>query len=415
METVTEQQLVSERKPGSGVGLKSSIADLYRKELLEKVLPFWLEHSKDGEGGGYFTCLRRDGSVYDTDKFIWLQGRQVWCFSYMYQNVEAREEWLEMALHGARFLEKYGMDENGNWYFSLNRYGQPLIQPYNIFSDCFAAMAFSALNRIVPNERYRQLAVRTFENILARKNDPKGKYNKAYPGTRVLKGFSLPMILCNLSLELESILGSKRVDEFIPLLIDEVMGEFYKPEYGVVLENINLDGSFSNSFEGRLVNPGHTIEAMWFIMDLGKRMNDKVLIAKACDIMLNTLEFGWDKEFDGIFYFKDIIGNPPQQLEWDLKLWWVHVEALVALAKGYDLTGNEKCLQWFIKVHNYTWSHFRDPAHGEWFGYLNRRGEVLLDLKGGKWKGCFHIPRALFQVWKTLEKYPDLTVCQNNE
>ena len=55
------------------------------------------------------------------------------------------------------------------------------------------------------------------------------------------------------------------------------------------------------------------------------------------------------------------------------------------------------------KVHNYTWEHFKDQEHSEWFGYLNRRGEVLLSLKGGKWKGCFHVPRGLYQCWKTLE------------
>jgi N-acylglucosamine 2-epimerase len=54
-------------------------------------------------------------------------------------------------------------------------------------------------------------------------------------------------------------------------------------------------------------------------------------------------------------------------------------------------------------VHDYTWQHFKDKAYGEWFGYLNRQGEVLLDLKGGKWKGCFHVPRALYQVYTTLQ------------
>jgi N-acylglucosamine 2-epimerase len=98
----------------------------------------------------------------------------------------------------------------------------------------------------------------------------------------------------------------------------------------------------------------------------------------------------------------DIKGYPTQQLEWDQKLWWVHAEALVALSKAYQLTGNERCAEWFEKVHHYTWKHFRDTEYGEWFGYLNRRGEVLLNLKGGKWKGCFHIPRSLYHVWKTL-------------
>ncbi|MFY0256032.1 AGE family epimerase/isomerase [Chitinophaga sp. 30R24] len=384
--------------------LLNNYAEQYRRELLNNVLPFWLRHSKDEKNGGYFTCLERDGRVFDTDKFIWLQGREVWCFSYMYNMVSPKEEWRQMALHGAGFLEKYGRDANGNWYFSLTAEGRPLTQAHNIFSDCFAAMAFAALDKIAPEDRYKEIAVNTFNNILQRKDNWKGIYNKTYPGTRPLKGFSLPMILCNLSIELEHLLGAQQVDALVPDVIHEVMDVFYQPNHGLILENVYPDGSFSNSFEGRLLNPGHAIEAMWFIMDLGKRRQDPALIRKACDILLHTLEYGWDKEHGGIFYFMDILGHPPQQLEWDQKLWWVHMETLVALAKGYELTGEVRCLQWFEKVHQYTWSHFRDEQYGEWYGYLNRKGEPLLSLKGGKWKGCFHVPRALYQVWKTWDR-----------
>lgn len=394
--------MVEAKQPVAAAPL-SGFAPLYKRELLQNILPFWLNHSRDEVNGGYFTCLDRTGAVYNTDKFVWLQGRQVWCFSHMYNQVEQKPEWLEMALQGADFLEKHGQAENGDWYFSLTAHGQPLVQPYNIFSDCFATMAFAALDKASPNDRYKQIALDTFNNILKRQHNWKGVYNKAYPGTRPLKNFSLPMILCNLALELEHIIGKQRVDEFIPAVIHEVMEVFYQPDKGLVLENVFEDGSFCDSFEGRLLNPGHAIEAMWFVMDLGKRTADQALITKAKDIMLQTLEQGWDKEYGGIFYFLDVKGAPPQQLEWDQKLWWVHVETLVALAKGYILTGDDRCRTWFEKLHDYTWTNFRDEEYGEWFGYLNRRGEVLLNLKGGKWKGCFHIPRALYQVWKTLE------------
>ncbi len=375
----------------------------YKTELLDSILPFWMKHSVDQQNGGFFTCLDQFGQVYDTDKFIWLQGRQVWCFAYMYNNIEKKQEWLDIAKHGADFLIKHGRDEEGNWYFSLTEEGKPLVQPYNIFSDCFATMAFAALDKASPSDEYKKIALTTFNNIIARRQNTKGKYNKNFPGTRSLKNFSLPMILCNLSLELEHIIGKEKVNELVPDIIHEVMEVFYQPKLGLVLENVNIDGSFADCFEGRLMNPGHTIEAMWFIMDLGIRLNDRSLIDKAVTIMLNTLEYGWDKEYGGIFYFLDIQGHPPQQLEWDQKLWWVHVEALVALAKGFQHTGDMRCKEWFDKVHDYTWSHFKDQQYGEWFGYLNRRGEVLLPLKGGKWKGCFHIPRSLYQVWKTLE------------
>lgn len=378
---------------------------IYRDELIQQVLPFWMKNSKDDVHGGYFTCLDRAGDVYDTDKFIWLQGRQLWMFSMLYNNVEQREDWLKMALHGADFLQKNGRDKEGNWYFSLNREGKPLVQPYNIFSDCFAAMGFGALYKATQKDEHAEIARKTFENILRRSSNTKGQYNKIYPGTRDLKGFSLPMILSNLSLEIEHILDKSIVDNLISEVIHEVLEVFYNEEIGLALENVYADGSFCDSFEGRTVNPGHNLEAMWFLMDLGVRLNDQNLINKAVKISLDVLEYGWDKEFGGILYFMDVKGHPPQQLEWDQKLWWVHVEALVCMAKAYQLTGNEACQKWFVKLHEYTWNWFRDQQFGgEWFGYLNRRGEVLLPLKGGKWKGCFHVPRSLYQIATTLEK-----------
>ncbi|GAB1462184.1 n-acyl-d-glucosamine 2-epimerase [Pedobacter sp.] len=378
--------------------------DIYKKELLHEIVPFWSKNSLDKDAGGYFTCLDAKGNVYDTDKFAWLHGRQIWTYSMLFDKVEAKQEWKDIAELGASFMRKHGRDANGDWYFSFTKEGKPLVQPYNIFSDCFATMGFGALCKINQSNEDADIALKTFHRILERRNNPKGKYSKGFPGTRDLKNFSLPMILCNLSLELEHLLDKSTVDGLIDEVLHEVMSVFYQPQSGLILENVYQDGSFSDSFEGRLVNPGHIIEAMWFIMDLAVRKNDKALIDKALEIAFAALEFGWDEKYEGILYFKDIKGHPVQQLEWDQKLWWVHVEALVTMAKGYTLTQNQKCVTWFERLHNYTWKSFRDQEHGgEWYGYLNRRGGVSIPAKGGKWKGCFHVPRALYQVYNTLE------------
>lgn len=381
------------------------LAEQYKNELLDNVLPFWLRHSQDAEYGGYLTCLERDGSVFDTDKFIWLQGREVWMFSMLYNKVEKRQEWLDCAVQGAEFLKKYGHDGHYNWYFSLDRQGNPLVDPYNIFSYTFATMAFGQLGIAAGNEEYAEIARRTFDIILSKTDNPKGRWNKAHAGTRDLKNFALPMILCNLALEIEHLLPDNYLEQLAEECIHEVMEVFLRPELGgIVVENVFQDGSLSDSFDGRLVNPGHAIEAMWFIMDLGVRFGRPELVEQAKDTALHMIEYGWDAEYGGIFYFMDRKSYPTQQLEWDQKLWWVHIETLISLLKGYRHTGDKKCLEWFEKMHDYTWSHFKDTEHPEWFGYLNRRGEPLLTLKGGKWKGCFHVPRGLYHCWKVLEE-----------
>ena len=221
---------------------------LYAKTLTENIIPFWEKNSIDLIDGGYFTCLLRDGTVFDTDKFIWLQAREVWMFSKMYNEWEAKASWLNIALHGAEFLEKYGRNENGDWYFSLRKDGKPLVSAYNIFSDCFAVMAFAQLAKATGNDRFSNIAVQTFERILQRQNNPKGRFSKGISGNRELKNFALPMILCNLSLELEQLSDKFDIESLIDVCVKEVMVDFYNEEFDITLENVGPHGSFSDTF-----------------------------------------------------------------------------------------------------------------------------------------------------------------------
>jgi len=319
--------------------------------------------------------------------------------------VEKRKEWLDCAIQGGEFLRKYGHDGKYDWYFSLTREGKPIIDPYNIFSYTFATMAFAQLAMASGNDEYAQIAKKTFDRILEKRSNPKGKWTKAHPGTRPMKDFDAPDDPLQPRPRNRTAHRPQIIEETIDVCLHEVMDVFYQKDLGLIVENLSAsDNSLVDSFEGRSINPGHSLEAMWFIMDLGKRLGRPELIQRAVEIALRTIEYGWDKQYGGIFYFMDRLGHPQQQLEWDQKLWWVHIESAIAMIKGYQLTGNQKCLDWFEKLHQYMWEHFKDPEFPEWFGYLNRRGEVLLPLKGGKWKGCFHVPRGLFQIWKILEQ-----------
>jgi N-acylglucosamine 2-epimerase len=288
------------------------LAELYKNALLNDVLPFWEKYSIDWLQGGYFTCLDREGNVYDTDKFIWLQNRQVWTFSMLYNRLEKRENWLKIANNGASFLSQRGRDADGNWYFALTREGLPLVQPYNIFSDCFAAMAFSQYALASGEDWAKEVAMQAYNNVLRRQDNPKGNYNKTYPGTRPMKSLAVPMILANLTLEMAWLLPDETLETVLDMTVREVMSDFLDRERGLMYENVAPNGSHVDCLDGRLVNPGHGIEAMWFIMDIARRKSDRETINQAVDIVLNTLNFAWDSEYGGLYYFMDADGHPPQ-------------------------------------------------------------------------------------------------------
>ena len=209
------------------------LAQQYKSELLDKVLPFWLNNSQDREFGGYFSCLDRDGSVYDTDKFIWLQCREVWMFAKLYNTVDRRQEWLDCAVQGAEFLKKFGHDGKYNWYFAIDREGHPLVEPYNIFSYTFATIAYGQLSIATGSQEYADIARKTFDIVLSKIDNPKGRWNKAAPGARALKTFDLPMILCNVALEIEPLIEPDFLQKTIEDCIHEVIDVFYHISYQV--------------------------------------------------------------------------------------------------------------------------------------------------------------------------------------
>ena len=232
------------------------LATLYQSALLDNVLPFWSQHSLDRQHGGYFSCLDRPGNIYDTDKFIWLQNRQLWTYAMFYNRLQPNQEWLEIARHGADFLANHGRDSEGNWYFALDRSGQPLVQPYNIFSDCFAAMAFSQYALASGDDAAKEIALQAYNNVLRRQHNPKGKYNKAYPRTRSLKSLAVPMILANLSLEMDWLLEDNQLDQILNATVTEVMTDFLDADTGLMYENVTPEGKHLDCFDGRLINPG---------------------------------------------------------------------------------------------------------------------------------------------------------------
>ena len=376
----------------------------YENELFNNVIPFWEKNCVDEKNGGYFTCLDRDGSVYDTEKYMWMQWRIVYMFATFYAELKKDPRWLEISKQGFDFLTTHGKSADGTYYFALNAAGEPTIAPYNIFSDCFAAMGAAALYQATGEEKYKAEAESAMQSYIRRMDCPKGKWEKSMPARHARLSHGHFMILANLGVVMKEALGTDKYEEDCRRAVNTVLDMFWNEDMQLLFENVDPDGSFDlNSCEGRFINPGHGLESMWFVMNYAEKNKDRAMIDKAAHIVKAILRSGTDKEFGGLYYFMDALGKPHLELQWDMKLWWPHNEAILASLFAYRLTGDDTFLQAFKEMDEYTWSHFKDPEYPEWFGYLNRRGEVTHTLKGGKWKTMFHLPRCLHIAVKQMK------------
>jgi len=370
--------------------------NLYEKELDENVITFWEKNCVDKEYGGYFTYLDQEGKPYDTDKYMWMQWRVVYMFSTLYYSHKKNENWLNIAKSGFEFLTKHGKDKDGSYYFAINRQGKPILAPFNIFSEAFVVMGSAALFKCTNDEKYKKEAISAMNHYISRIPNPKRQWEKAMPDKQKRLALGPYMILANLGTVMKQCLGITDYDKKTREAIDLVLDKFWNEKYKVLFENINPDYTFDlDSCDGRHLNPGHGLESMWFIIEYAEQNNAPELIPKACKIIKALLEFGWDKEHGGIYYFMDALGKPHVELQWNMKLWWVHNEATLACLYAYRNTKDKEFWEWFVKIHDYSFGHFRDVKFGEWFGYLDRYGNPTHTLKGGRWKTFFHVPRCL--------------------
>jgi len=377
---------------------------IYRDGLLNDTIPFWIRHSIDTESGGFLFSVDRDGSRLDTDKGMWQTGRFTWMLATLFNQVEQRQEWLDLAVHGIDFISKYGFDKDGRMFFHLTRDGKPIRKRRYIFTETFGAIAYAALYKATGQDDYAAKARQLFDLIIRHLNNPDPSSPK-FTDTRPMKGLATPMILTVTAQELRENLGDPTFTRYIDESITEIRTDFMKPKFEAVLESVGLGGEFFDHFDGRMTCPGHSIEASWFILNEAKhRGKDPELIQIGTTILDWMWEIGWDKEYGGILYFRDVKGLPVQEYWHDMKFWWPQNEAIIATLLAFQLTGDPKYANWHKMIHDWTYEYFPDPEHGEWYGYLHRDGRISVSLKGNLSKGPFHIPRMQMMAWQILKE-----------
>ncbi|MEQ1859114.1 MAG: AGE family epimerase/isomerase [Chthoniobacteraceae bacterium] len=380
-------------------------AAFYRDALLGDVIPFWLRHGMDREHGGIITSLDRDGSVLDTDKSVWFQGRAGWMFATLFNTVEPRAEWLDAARSCVEFARRHCFAPEGKMYFSVTREGSPLRMRRYVFSECFAAIAFAAFAKATGEARAADDAVKTFAMYLRHTFTPGVMPAKSARPTRGLAGFMMAIVTAQ---EVRANLGDVSVggrtcSEWIDECITTIERDFFKPEHEALMEVVGERGEVLAHSEGRTLNPGHAIECAWFIMHEGALRQDARLIKLGATILEWMWARGWDAEHGGILYFTDLRGLPVQEYWHDMKFWWPHCEAIIATLLAWKLTGDAKFAEWHRLVHDWSFAHFPDAEHGEWFGWLHRDGSLSQRAKGNLFKGPFHLPRMLLTCWRLLE------------
>ncbi len=371
-------------------------AECYREDLVENIMPFWMQHGVDREHGGVYTCVDRDGTLMDTTKSVWFQGRFAYICAYAYNNIEQRAEWLDAAKSTIDFIEAHCFDTDRHMFFEVKADGTPLRKRRYVFSESFAAIAMAEYSKATGDKSYADKAMQIFRDMRRMLTTP-GLLEPKYLPTMEAQGHSITMILINVANVLRQVCDDPELEEQTDLSIKALAQYFIHPEYKALLETVGPKGEFIDTINGRTINPGHCIETSWFLLDVAERKGDKELQKLALQILDWSWDWGWDKEFGGIINFRDCKGFPQQDYSQDMKFWWPQCETIIACLYAYKLTGDDKYLERHRTISEWTYAHFPDHEYGEWYGYLHRDGSVAQPAKGNIFKGPFHVPRMMIR------------------
>ncbi len=379
-------------------------AESYKRDLTENIMPFWMEHGWDKVNGGVYTCLDRDGSLMDSTKSVWFQGRFAFICAYAYNNVEKNPLWLEAAKSTLDFIEKHCFDKNGRMYFSVTADGKPLRMRRYVFSETFAAIAMSEYALATGEQKYAERAMQIFEDTQRFLTTP-GILAPKFEETVKLQSHSIIMILINVGSCIRKVINDPKLTQQIDDSIAKLKKYFMHPEFKCLLETVGMNGEFVDTNMTRTINPGHCIETSWFIFEEAKLRNwDKDMTDMALQIFDWSWDWGWDKQYGGIINFKDCKNLPPQDYSQDMKFWWPQCETIIASLYAYLATGDDEYIYKHQRISEWTYAHFPDNELGEWYGYLHRDGTVAQPAKGNLFKGPFHIPRMMVKAYSLCQE-----------
>lgn len=390
----------------------SAYVKYYEKHILEDIMPFWDERCIDRECGGYLTCFDREGNLTDDNKYVWFQGRQLYVYSLLYNEVEARADWLEKAEHGYDFLIRKAYAGEGRWNYVLDREGNVREGTISIFSDLHVIHGLAEYLKAIDKKDEAGMKILEESFTVLEKNMFDPEFKEIYENTWSPVFIWHDMYLtCLATVEAcLPVLGEKKAGRLFEECVEKITEWFANDQYQVIFEAVTRQrGVDVSSAKGRFINPGHMHESAWFVILAGIMKKDPGIIKRGTELAAWANRVGEDREYGGIISYADALGDIPKPIDWfaetnslwNEKVWWPNSEALCCYAMAYAKSGDKRFLDMFERQHEFC-KYFYDAPYGEWFERLEQDGKVKNDAKGTPWKCAFHLVRALVFVRKAF-------------
>ena len=409
------------------INVKRELAD----HLEEGLIPFWTENSIDTLHGGYICRFDENGNIIEneTEKSIISQTRLIWGFSNFYRYTKNQIH-LNAAKHGVDFLiENFWDNENGGWYWMVERDGTLKDGGKVIYGIAFAVYALSEYYLVSGDERGLKYACRTFDMLQKYAVDvSNGGYLEnleedwspckggVYAGDR--KTLNTHMHIMEAFTSLYEASGKeihkRRLEESIELILSKMLHPVSgccRAQFDIkwnMIPAISIYRSWDFERQGEPLDTadeetcyGHNVEFAWLLVRAGDVLGKEHLYYKKYSEKLvgHALKYGLDYKYGGVFCcgpHEGVSSNRDKEF-------WENMEVLPGFLDAYEVHEDDKYLDAFFLCWKFSKKFMINHEIGEWVFLTKENGDPAWNHLGNNWKVNYHSGRSVTEAIKRID------------
>lgn len=415
-----------------------ALAGQVRKELVENILPFWMEKMCTPSGG----LLGRISGEGQPDTTAPVGGimtaRVLWTFASAYRVLEAEgsvapevlREYMDMALRAkGLIIDRFFDKEYGGTFWELDADLSPADTKKQIYAIAFAIYGLAELYRACGDSEALEYAVKLFHSIEDHSFDSvqDGYFEAFTRDWKPIEDMRLSDKDANESKTMNTHLHVLEAYTCLfrvwkdPLLESRLRGLILVFEKYILGADGHLKLFFDDSWNCGydIVSYGHDIEASWLLHEAALVLGDASVLARVEALVpkiVKAASEGFSPE-GGMIYEKcgggahERCGDDPEDTDAEVdadRHWWVQAESVVGYFNLWEHFGEQDGLENAIMCWEFIKNNLIDSDGGEWFWSLRADGSVNReDDKAGFWKCPYHNGRMCMEVMERVTQLSD--------
>lgn len=414
--------VASQRKrPGRGTRTKFTdklagqtliqLRDQYKRELFRDFLPFMEKFVIDDKYGGFMCNVDHHGKQVNQNKLSWFEGRGIWIYSFLYNNLAREQKYLNVARRSLEFILKIRPEGDDLWPKELTREGKAITSADGeVYGDLFIAEGLAEFSkatgellhwnaardlvlkcvRLYDRDDYRPTIGQTYLGPEARR----------FPGARIQ---GVWMVLIRVITQMLEMRPDAELERVARRSVDAIMNHHYHPEFQLINELLNHDLSRPENEYEQLVYTGHCIENLWMLMKEAERLRDARLFEKLSKWFQRHVELAWDDVYGGVFRNLQNVDKNTWILD---KVLWAQEEVLIGCMMIIERTGATWAREMFERMYEYVRNKYPLQQLGSplWMYASDRRVTYEAFSRMPKRVENYHHPRYLMLNLLSLER-----------